>query len=65
MYSGGMTYTPNTYCEPLTGTDAIRATLQHKLAIATARSQWGTRKQRQTEAEAAARYRARLDELGD
>lgn len=54
-----------TYAVPLTGTEAIIATLQAKLAIAEARSQWGTRKQRESEAEAAAKYRARLSELGN
>lgn len=55
----------STYAEPLTGRDAVVATLRHKLAIAEARSTWGTLKQRVSEAEAAEAYRARLRELGE
>jgi hypothetical protein len=49
--------------EPLTGREATIATLRHKLAIAEARSEWGTKAQRQRETEAAATYRAKLAAL--
>ena len=52
------------YAAHLNETDRVVATLKHKLAIAEARSTWGTKKQRTAETEAAAKYRARLRELG-
>lgn len=46
------------------GDELIVATLQHKLAIATARSEWGSKRQRTEEAANAERFRARLAEYG-
>jgi hypothetical protein len=50
------------FAEPLNHADAVIATLLAKIAIADARSQWGTKKQRAEQSAAAATYRAKLSE---